>query len=284
MSERSERISWLSAMEPSWPTAAPIRRDNRGSAMSMVLMYHSVEAYTKDPYRVTVHPDRFERQMRWLRSRGLRGTSVAELLAAQAEGRARGLIGLTFDDGYADFATHVLPVLLRYGFGATVFVVAGQLGGVNAWDEPGPRKALLTTDQIRAVAGAGIEIGSHSLSHPRLSMLPEGRLRGEVRDSGAILGDVLGREVAGFCYPYGALGAREADAVAEAGYAYACAVGKSTVDGDISTVDGRFAIRRTYVGDRDTSLRLLAKRLRHELGERHAARTSPSVHSGRWSR
>ncbi len=247
------------------------------AAMSMVLMYHSVEAYTEDPYRVTVHPDRFERQMRWLRDRGLRGTSMASLIAAQAQGRARGLVGLTFDDGYADFATHALPVLLRYGFGATLFVVAGQLGGVNAWDEPGPRKALLTAGQVRAVAGAGVEIGSHSLTHPRLSAVPKDQLRAEIRDSRAVLGDVLGHEVAGFCYPYGALGAREADAVGEAGYGYACAAGRSTVDGDVSTVDGRFAIRRVYVGDRDNSLRLLAKRLRHGL-------SVTSVHNGRWSR
>jgi peptidoglycan/xylan/chitin deacetylase (PgdA/CDA1 family) len=243
----------------------------------MVLMYHSVEAYTEDPYRVTVRPDRFERQMRWLRSQGLRGVSMASLVAASGQGRAHGLVGLTFDDGYADFRTHVLPVLLRYGFGATVFVVAGLLGGANEWDDPGPRKPLLTAGQIRTVAAAGIEIGSHSLTHPRLSTVDSKRLGAEVSDSGAILADVLGHEVAGFCYPYGALGEREADAVGAAGYSYACAVGPSTVD-------GRFAIRRTYVGDRDNSVRLLAKRLRHRLSAASVAPAATTeVHSGRWS-
>src|SRR5258705_9078677 len=107
----------------------------------MVLMYHSVQPYTEDPYQVTVRPQRFERQLRWLRARGLRGTSVAELLRAHRAGRARRLVGLSFDDGYADFASHVLPALARYGFGATVFVIAGLLGGENTWDRPGPRKA-----------------------------------------------------------------------------------------------------------------------------------------------
>jgi peptidoglycan/xylan/chitin deacetylase (PgdA/CDA1 family) len=272
--------------------------------MSMVLMYHSVEAYTEDPYRVTVHPDRFERQLHWLRSRGLRGVSMAALPAAAAGGSARGLVGLTFDDGYADFRTHALPVLLRYGFGATLFVVAGRLGGTNAWDEPGPRKALLTAGEVRTVEAAGIEIGSHSLTHPRLSTVDPQRLRAEVADSRAILADVLGHPVAGFCYPYGALGEREADAVAESGYGYACAVGRSTA-GDRSgswrgarrrragLVEGRYAIPRVYVGDRDTSLRLHAKRLRHHVsatagsgvpaGSAAPGRTS-SVHSGRWPR
>jgi peptidoglycan/xylan/chitin deacetylase (PgdA/CDA1 family) len=229
--------------------------------MSMVLMYHSVEPYPEDPYRITVHPDRFARQMHWLRARGLRGVSMASLLAAQAEGQARGLVGLTFDDGYADFRTHALPVLLRYGFGATLFVVAGRLGGANTWDLPGPRKALLTAEQVRSVAAAGIEIGSHSLTHPRLSTVDGAWLAAEVAGSRAVLEDVLGYGVAGFCYPYGDLGPRVADAVGTAGYGYACAVVAP------STVDGRLAIPRTYVGDRDTALRLFAKRLRHRVAE-----------------
>src|SRR5487761_414714 len=90
-----------------------------GSAMPMVLMYHSVAPYEEDPYGITVSPARFERQMRWLRRRGLRGVSMSALLTAWRAGRSRGLIGLTFDDGYADFVEYALPVLSRYGLGAT---------------------------------------------------------------------------------------------------------------------------------------------------------------------
>jgi peptidoglycan/xylan/chitin deacetylase (PgdA/CDA1 family) len=230
-------------------------------AMAMVLMYHSVEPYVEDPYQVTVHPYRFERQMRWLRERGLRGTSVGDLVRAGRAGRTRRLVGLSFDDGYADFASYVMPVLARYGFGATVFVIAGRLGGENGWDRPGPRKALMTADQVRRAAAAGIEIGSHSLTHARLPDLAGDDLAGEIRDSRAVLTRLTGREVGGFCYPYGAAGAREVDAVRDAGYGYACAVRPSTLD-------GKFAIPRTYVGDRDTSLRLFAKRLRQRVGAR----------------
>jgi peptidoglycan/xylan/chitin deacetylase (PgdA/CDA1 family) len=99
------------------------------NTLPLVLMYHSVAPYTVDPYQVTVHPERFEEQLRWLHRRGLRGVSVRELLAANCEGDSHGLVGLTFDDGYADFVTSVIPALTRYGFTATVFVVAGKLGG-----------------------------------------------------------------------------------------------------------------------------------------------------------
>ena len=136
--------------------------------MPMVLMYHSVQPYTEDPYLVTVGPPRFEQQMRWLRRRGLRGVSIAELLAARAAGGSKGLIGLTFDDGYADFAEYALPVLRRHGFTATVFVIAGLLGGDNVWDPAGPRKPLLDAAQVRRLAEAGVEIGSHGMQHVSL--------------------------------------------------------------------------------------------------------------------
>jgi peptidoglycan/xylan/chitin deacetylase (PgdA/CDA1 family) len=227
-------------------------------SLPMVLMYHSVQAYTEDPYRVTVRPERFARQMRLLAAAGLRGVGVGRLLDAHTAGRSRGLVGLSFDDGYADFATEVLPVLSRFGFGATLFVIAGVLGGVNYWDRPGPTKRLMSPGQVRVVAAAGIEIGSHSLTHPRLPLGGVPALRREVTESRARLADLLGSPVPGFCYPYGAVGPREVDAVQDAGYRYACATGASTLD-------RRFAIPRTYVGDRDGGLRLLAKRVRHTV-------------------
>ena len=72
---------------------------------------------------MTMTPQRFERQMRWLRGRGLRGVSMAELLDSATERRARGMVGLTFDDGYQNFVRLAMPVLKRYGFTATAFVL-----------------------------------------------------------------------------------------------------------------------------------------------------------------
>ncbi len=223
-----------------------------------VLMYHSVEPYTADPYQVTVRPDRFDRQLRWLRRRGLRGTSMRELLLARREGRATGLVGLTFDDGYADFVSHVMPTLARYGFSATVFVIAAALGGTNTWDEPGPCKRLMSADEVRHAVAEGIEVGSHSLSHQRLTGVGDGVLADEVRRSRTILSELTGRDVDGFCYPYGAVGAREIEAVRAAGYRYGCGVGRSGPG-------GRYALPRTFVGDRDTAPRLLAKWIRHRV-------------------
>src|SRR5438132_3921790 len=135
----------------------------------LVFRYHSVEPYASDPFQITVHPERFDRQMRWLRRRGLRGTSMNHLLRAHRENRHHGLVGLTFDGGYADFVTEAMPILTRYGFTGTVFVVAGALGGHNVRDGSGPYKSRMTATDVWRAAAAGMEIGSHSLTHQRLS-------------------------------------------------------------------------------------------------------------------
>lgn len=253
-------------------TINDIRSDDPSDACSSrpppaVLMYHSVAPYDEDPYLVTVRPARFEQQLRWLDRRGLRGTSVRELLAARREGADRRLVGLTFDDGYADFAEHVLPALARFGFTATVFVIADLLGAWNSWDQAGPRKALMTADQIRHAAASGMEIGSHGRRHVSLTSTDGGSnvldvLTAEVAGSRAILQEMSGQEISGFCYPYGHLDAAAVNAVRTAGYRYGCAIWRSQLT-------GLHALPRTYIGDRDGSLRLLAKWYRHQLRNRH---------------
>jgi len=221
-------------------------------------MYHSVAPYDRDPYLVTVRPARFEQQLRWLYRSGLRGTSMRELLGARRDGTDRGLVGLTFDDGYADFSAYVLPTLARFGFTATVFVIADLLGGSNAWDEAGPRKALMTADQIRHAAASGMEIGSHGRRHVSLTSINGSDLTAEVSGSRTILRELSGQEVAGFCYPYGHVNAPAVNAVRAAGYHYGCAIWRSPLT-------GLHALPRTYIGDRDGFLRLLAKWYWHYL-------------------
>ncbi|MFG1931679.1 polysaccharide deacetylase family protein [Mycobacterium sp. NPDC048908] len=235
--------------------------------MPPVLMYHSIAPYDVDPHEVTMTPQRFERQMRWLRDRGLRGVSMAELLSARAERRGRGLVGLTFDDGYQDFVTYAMPVLQRYGFTATVFVIAGRLGGQDEWNRPAPEKALLTADQVCDVAQSGMEIASHGLLHVSLLEADDTQLIEETVHSRTILQELTGQPIQGFCYPWGHLDARVVRAVRAACYDYACAIGPSPAI-------GRHAIPRTYVHDRDTSWRLDAKRIRAGLmvGNRIAVR------------
>ncbi|MFJ3665260.1 polysaccharide deacetylase family protein [Streptomyces sp. NPDC090106] len=223
-----------------------------------IAMYHSVGDPSDDPYRITVAPERLDRQLTWLRRRGLRGVSVAELLAAP---RRRGLVGLTFDDGYADFLTGALPVLTSHGFGATLFALPGRLGGENAWDPLGPRKPLLTAEGVQEAHRAGVEIGSHGLTHLDLTRTDDLRLKAELVESRVALEELTGAGVDGFCYPYGTLDERAVDAVREAGYRYACAI-------DPGPIDSPLALPRVHIGQNDTSPRLHLKYRLHRLRRR----------------
>jgi peptidoglycan/xylan/chitin deacetylase (PgdA/CDA1 family) len=220
-----------------------------------ILMYHAVARAEQDPNRLCVSPQLFDAQMGYLSRRGLRGVSVGELLESVGLGRSEGLVGLTFDDGYRDFLDTAVPIMERYGFSATVFVVGGRPGGENDWEhahEPRPPMRLLGPDGIREAAERGMEVGAHSMTHPRLSGLEPDRLEREVGGSRRALGEVLGGEIRGFCYPYGDLDLPAIRAVQRAGYDYACAW-KSRVTHD------DYDLFRTPVDQQDGMLRFKVK-------------------------
>jgi peptidoglycan/xylan/chitin deacetylase (PgdA/CDA1 family) len=222
--------------------------------MPMILMYHGVADVAEDPNQLFVAPSRFAEQMAWLERRGLRGVGIGELVDAMRAGRQRGLVGITFDDGYVSVLESALPELRRHGFGASVFVISDRLGGTNDWDE-GPVWPLLGADGVRELAAAGLEIGSHSATHIRLAGLGEDELAAEVAASRASLASLLGTEVRGFAYPYGSMDAAARRAVRNAGYEYACAVEAAVAE------IGPMALPRIYIGQQDDAARMAFKRL-----------------------
>ncbi|PPB49140.1 polysaccharide deacetylase [Arthrobacter pityocampae] len=223
-----------------------------------VFMYHSISpSGGPDPHRLRVHPDRLDRHLRLLRRLGLRGVSLSELLRAQERREAHRLVGLTFDDGYTDYLEHALPVLQHHGMTSTLYVVAGRLGGTNEWDEA-PRLDLVDADQVRAVAAAGQEIGSHTMTHPHLPRAGASALLEEISGSREVLQDVLQSAVPGFCYPYGEFDDAAREAVRAAGYDHGCVIG------DYAPGD-RFTLPRCYISPRDTSAHLVARMARHSL-------------------
>jgi peptidoglycan/xylan/chitin deacetylase (PgdA/CDA1 family) len=219
----------------------------------MVLMYHGVADVADDPNLLCVTPGRFAEQMASLQRLGLRGVGVGTLVDAIRAGHSRGLVGITFDDGYVSVLEAALPELSRRGFTASVFVIAGRLGGTNEWDK-GPSWPLLSAGQVGELAAAGMEIGSHSMTHVRLAGLEAGQLEAEVRGSRASLGELMGTPVRGFAYPYGSMDAAARRAVHDAGYDYACAVQAPLAD------LGLMALPRVYAGQQDGAARMTLKR------------------------
>jgi len=192
--------------------------------------------------------------MRYLKVRKLRGVSMRELLRAVDSGTARGLVGLTFDDGFEDFLHTAVPMLERFGFTATLFVL-GNMPRENNWDyypDPTPPIKLLGAEGIREVAARGMEVGSHGMNHLRLTGLEPEVLEKEVSDSRQVLSEVLGDAVEGFCYPYGSIDRAAIQAVHKARYAYACAI-TERIERNV------YDLPRIPVAERDDLRRFAAK-------------------------
>jgi peptidoglycan/xylan/chitin deacetylase (PgdA/CDA1 family) len=223
----------------------------------MILMYHGIADVADDPNQLCVSPQRFAEQLTWLERSDLRGVSVATLIEAMSAGRADGMVGITFDDGYTSVLGTALPELASRGFGATAFIISGLLGRTNEWDE-GPVWPLLDAAGIAELAAAGIEIGSHSATHPHLEGLGAARQGAEVTASREQLEDLLSAPVRGFAYPYGSMDEAARYAVGAAGYEYACAV-----ETPLAQL-GPLAMPRMYIGQRDSAARMTIKRRLHK--------------------
>ncbi len=226
----------------------------RLGSVPFILVYHAVDTVDHDPCLLSVRPERFAAQMAWLSERGLRGVAVGTLVAAMRAGQARGLVGITFDDGYACVLRNAVPELQRRGFTATVFVISDRVGQVNDWD-PGAPWPLVSRSQVGELTAAGMEIGSHGATHRPLAGADAGRLEAEINGSRDVLGMLADDDVGGFAYPYGSMDAAVRRAVRDAGYQYACVVRASRAE------LGLMALPRSYVGQRDGAARLAAKRL-----------------------
>jgi peptidoglycan/xylan/chitin deacetylase (PgdA/CDA1 family) len=146
----------------------------------------------------------FRAHMAALAGAGVRGASVGE---ARARADAR-VLALTFDDGCETDLLEVAPILREHGFGATFFVVSGFLG----------RRGYLTPAQLRELAGAGFEIGSHSITHRFLTDLPPDELARELAGSRARLEDAAAVPVRHLSCPHGRWSPAVAAAADRAGY------------------------------------------------------------------
>lgn len=156
---------------------------------------------------MNVSPEAFRAQMHLLRRHRVRVLTLDQVLAGLPG------VALTFDDGYRDCLEHALPVLRDLGFPAAFFIVAGHVGGTDAWmrGTPLPPERLMGWDDLRGLAAAGMTIGSHSLTHGALT-------REEVRESRRLLEGRLGVRVEHFAYPRGECPAGAEEWVREAGY------------------------------------------------------------------
>ncbi len=246
------------------PDGDPVRRRSplRGRRRNCVFLgYHSV---TEDgPPYLSLRPRTFERQLDLLHGAGFRSGTAATLRRIVAGERLSGRHAfLTFDDGFADTVTTALPLMSERALTGMVFVLPAHLDGGAPLDWPevageaSRRPALMRSmdwAMLEQLVEAGWDVGSHTMSHPRLPNLSDEELTQELLDSRRAIEARLGRCDL-LAYPFGAWDERVAAAVAASGYSFAF-----TLPFGGQTTATPLSIPRVTIDDRDTPWRFRAK-------------------------
>ncbi len=278
---RLDRFITLNAVRP-WrglfgSSGAPTT-DNRRPTAVPVLMYHSIsddpEPGVSPYYKVNTSSAVFRHQMQYLADHGYRSLTVTELVSWMSDHRRltpdhRALVCLTFDDGFRDFYTEAFPVLQRHGFTAAVFLPTAFIGDDRRQFRPAASgrcagasgRECLTWPEVLELRRAGIEFGSHTVSHPKLVELEWSRIRAELTDSRSAIEQRLQERVTEFCHPYafpqGAdeYAGRFRQLLAEAGYS-SCL---TTELGRARLGDDRYRLKRLPVNALDDTALFAAK-------------------------
>ncbi len=237
-----------------------------------VLMYHDVVDSADSvpashrPYVVTA--DIFRDQLRLMHDAGYPGVSLAAHLAPDAAPQPPTCV-ITFDDGHESNLTHALPQLLAQRFTATFFITVGWLG----------KRPYLSWSQLRELVDAGMEVGSHSMTHRPPAGLTVDQLRSEMRDSKRLLEDRLGIEILTASSPTGFYNPAIIDAAREAGYRGLCFGRVALWDGPAAP----FPIPRLAV-KRDSGLELVRRMICRDRRMIAALRRRQSMRDGlkRW--
>lgn len=164
--------------------------------MGQILNYHKVmNNFEWGLTRVT--PNQFEEQCKFLFQNGYQSLTFAEY-CEQNISKDEKKFAITFDDGYESVYDEAFPILAKYGFKATVFVITNFIGKENLWDvNIGWKKFKhLNAKQILELDSNGWEIASHTCNHKSLNHLSEKNLKSELKDSKRRLESLLKKK---FC-------------------------------------------------------------------------------------
>jgi len=205
-----------------------------------ILMYHSVSAAT-DAY--TISPSAFRRQLQVIAG-SYRIVRLRDIREHMSKPGGREVV-LTFDDAFGDFHHEAMPILSELSIPCTLFVPTGYIGGWNDWDRPlsgVARKRIMTARDIRDVCATGlVDLGSHTVDHPRMSRLALPQMRDQAMRSKQHLEDSFGVRIDMFSYPYGQrddFSRLTSTVLAEAGYGVAVTTcwGTRNVPGNLLTL------------------------------------------------
>lgn len=226
-----------------------------------VLMYHRVGEpdHARDVY--CIQPERFAAQMHALHAANYQAVSIEDFDAWRRGEHSlpEHAFVLTFDDGFTGVHDFAAPILKKLGWPATVFLVAGKLGGLSDWavttDEPMHPHPLMNAVQLRKLAEQGFSLHAHSLQHHDLTTLDASHLAQDLRDSRALIADIHGLAPRFLAYPYGRHNETVRSAAQCAGFTSAFSV----ESGFNRPGENAYRLRRLDVFGTDTPAMLLRK-------------------------
>ncbi|MBF0565985.1 MAG: polysaccharide deacetylase family protein, partial [Nitrospirae bacterium] len=157
-------------------------------ARALILSYHCIakpldNALTPNNF---VTPGMFGFQMWFLRKAGFTVISIKDMVKyTLGQLDVKMPVSLTFDDGYQDFYDNAYPVLRKYAYPSTVFVVSSLVGKENTWGgtKKLPVLKLMDWETLARVSEGGVDIGSHTRTHPSCSAIDAVRLWDEIAGS-----------------------------------------------------------------------------------------------------
>lgn len=219
-----------------------------------ILEYHGIGDADGWMEELFVSRETFEKHLQYLHDNGYRIVSIKEMAEMFAKGEpTQKTVALTFDDGYLDNYTNVLPLLKKYNATATFFIVQSKIGHYR----------YMTHDQIRYMINNGMEIGSHTINHQILTDIKPEFLIWELATSKYFLKrDFDGYIVRSLSYPSGKYNDKILEATKKHGYQWA-------VTGDAGAVSRKMfekkplELGRSYVNDESDGIKKFEERLRH---------------------
>ena len=224
-----------------------------------ILMYHSIESMPKSTVMRSLHvpPRRFEFQMWMLKILGYKGLSLKNL-KPYLDGEKHGkVVGITFDDGYQNNLINAAPVLRKYNFSATCYIVSESIGFSNTWDldKKITQRSLMSENEIYEWLNLGMDIGGHTKTHIDLTSISKRKAQMEINDCKIELEKKFNIQVTDFCYPFGRFNELVCNIAKDSGYLSATTMQR----GRANSQSNRYMLPRIPINHRTLPHLFLAK-------------------------
>lgn len=214
-----------------WINKAKNQIRNRIYPTAFIFLYHRIAKPNSDAMGLSVSPANFKSQLAYLKQNYTLVPLVQLVIWIRAKRLKNNAAAITFDDGYADNLHNALPILKELNIPATFFVTSGYIDSKKPfyWEseaQPENRGRPISQEEFLKLAACNlVEIGAHTVTHPRLSALPVNYQEKEIIQSKSQIEELLSRPILSFAYPFGgkeSFNHETVEIVKKSGFNYAC--------------------------------------------------------------